>query len=154
MVLLIGYGNPGRGDDGLGPALAERLARRAIPGLHVKTDFQLKVEHTLDVASADLVVFADAQMDRPTPFDVTPTQADKTADIASHDLTPGAVLSLAALLFGAAPEAYILGLTGVRFGHLEDELSAQAKQNLRLAEDFVLGWLPDAGSCPSERFGG
>ncbi len=31
-ILLIGYGNPGRGDDGLGPLLAARIEALAIPG--------------------------------------------------------------------------------------------------------------------------
>ena len=46
-MLLIGYGNPGRGDDGLGPALSEAVAARSLPGLEVDTDYQLVAEHAL-----------------------------------------------------------------------------------------------------------
>ena len=43
-VLLIGYGNPGRLDDGLGPALAAAVEKLAIPGVTVDADYQLNVE--------------------------------------------------------------------------------------------------------------
>ena len=36
-TLLLGWGNPGRLDDGLGPALAETIERLALPGLTVGT---------------------------------------------------------------------------------------------------------------------
>ena len=41
---------PGRGDDGLGPAFAERIAARGLRGLPVDIDYQLTVEHALQVA--------------------------------------------------------------------------------------------------------
>ena len=55
-MLLIGYGNPGRGDDGLGPELARRVAQRRLPGLTVEIDYQLTVDHALQVAGVDAVV--------------------------------------------------------------------------------------------------
>ncbi|EAV45491.1 Ni,Fe-hydrogenase maturation factor [Stappia aggregata IAM 12614] len=61
-MLLIGYGNPGRGDDGLGPALSEAIAARSLPGLEVDTDYQLVAEHALAVSSHDVVIFADAEI--------------------------------------------------------------------------------------------
>ena len=42
-ILVIGYGNPGRRDDGLGPALAARLEALALPGVTVESDFQLAI---------------------------------------------------------------------------------------------------------------
>ena len=53
-VLLLGYGNPSRGDDALGPMLlemleADRRAGRAPDNFETLTDFQLQVEHALDL---------------------------------------------------------------------------------------------------------
>ena len=50
-TLLIGYGNPGRGDDGLGPAFARRIAARGLPGVTVEIDYQLTVDHALMIAA-------------------------------------------------------------------------------------------------------
>ena len=58
--LLIGFGNPGRKDDGLGPMLARILERDGIAGLDVDSDYQLTVEDAEAVARYDEVVFADS----------------------------------------------------------------------------------------------
>ena len=42
-VLLLCYGNPGRLDDGLGPAFGEVLERESLPGVTVDLDYQLTV---------------------------------------------------------------------------------------------------------------
>jgi len=59
-VLIIGIGNPSRGDDALGPLAAQRLAELALPGVEVLTDFQLQVEHALDLLGRREAIFVDA----------------------------------------------------------------------------------------------
>lgn len=141
MVLLIAYGNPGRGDDGLGPALAERIGRRGLPGVVIKIDYQLKVEHALDLSNAEVVVFADAQIGARAPYDFSPAHPETAAGISSHELSPGALLALANLMFDAAPRAFTLGISGVEFDRIEEGLSDQGKTNLGLAEAFLVQWL-------------
>ena len=115
---LIGYGNPGRCDDGLGPAFAERMITRNPPGLLVSTSYQLTVDHALLISKAKLVIFADALMYEELPFRFSTVRPD-----------------------GAQPEAYILGISGQEFGEVREGLSATAKTNLDLAEAFFLEWL-------------
>ena len=67
-VLLIGYGNPGRLDDGLGPALAEAIAHKEFKNVTVDANYQLTVEDAAEVAKYDLVIFADADVAGPEPF--------------------------------------------------------------------------------------
>lgn len=143
MVLLIGYGNPGRGDDGLGPALADRIRLRRLPGVDVRIDYQLTAEHALDISNAEVVVFADAQIGARVPYDFSPAQADVSADVSSHNLLPGAVLALANLLFDAAPRAFTLGISGVAFDRIHEGLSEDAEKNLGLAEAFLVDWLSE-----------
>lgn len=139
--LLIGYGNAGRGDDGLGPAFAERICAARPAGCRIDIDYQLTVEHALQVAEVELVVFADALIGSDAPFRFRPVQANKAADLASHSLLPEAVLTLAELLYGKAPEAFVLGIRGESFGAVAEGLSAPARANLDLAEAFFLDWL-------------
>lgn len=141
MTLLIGYGNPGRGDDGLGPAFAGRIADLAVAGVEVLIDYQLKVEHALLVARAPQVVFVDAQMGGAAPFSFAPLSPAQNGDVTSHSLPPAAVLTLAQTLYGAAPAAFILGIAGAEFGRVHEGLSAVATHNLDLAEAFFLDWL-------------
>jgi hydrogenase maturation protease len=139
-VLLIGYGNSARGDDGLGPAFTGRIERLNLPQLDIDTDYQLTVDHALAVSEANLVVFADALISGDLAFTFNRIEAEEAAELGSHSLTPISVLSLAATLFGSRPEAYILGITGYEFGAVKEGLSADAEYNLGLAETFFVEW--------------
>lgn len=139
-MLLIGYGNQGRGDDGLGPAFTARVEEKGIKGLTIDTDFQLTVDHALMVSQATAVVFADASMNSEEPYSFEKISPVDNADIASHSLTPAAVLSLSKTLYGHAPEAFVLGISGSVFGDIREGLSEEAVCNLDLAEAFFLDW--------------
>src|SRR5271166_3917477 len=67
-MLVFGYGNPGRQDDGLGPAAAEAIERMGWPGVTVCDNYQLAIEDAVDVAQHDLVWFVDAARTGPEPF--------------------------------------------------------------------------------------
>ncbi|GAA0775950.1 hydrogenase maturation protease [Roseibium denhamense] len=140
-MLLIGYGNPGRGDDGLGPAFSENLEGRGIKGLDIDTDYQLVAEHALAIADHNLVIFADAEMGSETGFSFRAARASAPQTLGSHSLHPEAVLGLAEILYGARPEAYLLGITGYEFGAVKEGLSDRAQKNLKDAETFFLNWL-------------
>jgi hydrogenase maturation protease len=151
-VLLFGIGNPGRFDDGLGPALAEAVEARKLPGVDVDADYQLTVEDAAAVAEHRVVVFADADAgEGPEPFTFRPLGPVAGVGFSSHGLEPGGVLALAATLFGGRPEAYLLGIRGYEFGErgdgrieLGEGLTPEARENLAAALDFLLpklrGW--------------
>lgn len=139
-MLLIGYGNPGRGDDGLGPAFAERIEQAGLSGVTVMVDYQLTVEHAFDVAEAGQVVFADALIGGDGPFRFAPAHPVIDADITSHNLSPEAVLTLARTLYDATPEAHVMGIAGQAFGEVREGLSGPALGNLDRAVAFFLDW--------------
>ncbi|MCI5220757.1 MAG: hydrogenase maturation protease, partial [Candidatus Electrothrix sp. LOE2] len=59
-VLVYGFGNPGREDDGAGVALAEHIRAAALPGVTTDSNYQLNVEDALLLSEHDIVIFADA----------------------------------------------------------------------------------------------
>jgi hydrogenase maturation protease len=136
-VLVIGYGNPGRLDDGLGPALADALERLKLPGVTVDSDYQLAVEDARAVADHDVVVFADASLSGPAPFTFCRIAPKPGAHFSSHIVEPEGVLALARELFGAQPEAYVLGIRGYVFDDFGERLSEQARANLAAALAFI-----------------
>jgi len=143
--LLIGYGNPGRLDDGLGPALAEAVAALAIPGVTVESDYQLGVEDAAAAAAHEVVVFADASVSGPEPFafcSVEPA-AEACVGFSSHSVEPAAVLALARDLFRARTRGYALGIRGYRFNEFGERLSDQAEANLAAALRFLVPVLRD-----------
>jgi len=140
-MLLIGYGNPGRGDDGLGPAFSENIAARALAGLDVDTDYQLVAEHALAVSEHDLVVFADAEIGGADAFSFREIAPGAPEVLGSHSLVPETVLALCETLYGRRPKAYVLGISGYEYGEVKEGLSERASANLADAEAFFLDWL-------------
>lgn len=133
-ILLIGYGNPGRRDDGLGPALAEAAREWNIPGLTVDSDYQLTVEDAADAAQHQVVLFADAATTGLEPFSIT--QIHPTCDpgsFSTHSVTPQAVLALARELFSTEPVGYLLAIRGYEFDQFNEGLSDRARANLEAA---------------------
>ena len=150
-VLLIGYGNPGRGDDGLGPALAAAIETLGLPGVTVDIDYQLTVDHAALIAAHDVVVFADAMIGLALPFRFDAIASGQPQTLGSHQVSPEAALALAGLLFGHAPPGWMLAIGGTEFGEVKEGLSAEARANLAAAIDFLRGWLAQdtAASVPS-----
>ena len=52
-TLVLGFGNPGRLDDGLGPAVVEALRAYELPGVTMDADYQLRVEDAAEIAGYD-----------------------------------------------------------------------------------------------------
>lgn len=139
-MLLIGYGNPGRGDDGLGPAFAERISAHNLAGMEVCEDYQLTVDHALRISQTDTVIFADALLQAENPFvfnEVSPCAASR---LTSHSLSPQAVLGLCNTLYHKVPRAFVLGILGHEFGEVKEGLSAPSQEGLGAAEAFFLDW--------------
>jgi len=138
-ILVIGYGNPGRRDDGLGPALAARLAALNSPNVTVESDYQLSIEHAELVARHDIVVFADAARDvaSDAPFYLRPVEPASDASCFSHHVSPQAVLQLAAKCFGAHPRGWLLGIRPQDLESFAEGLTPVAEANLTAALDAV-----------------
>ncbi len=144
-VLLIGYGNPGRKDDGLGPALAEAVVARGLPDVTVDEGYQLMVEDAAKVAEHDLVVFVDAHSTCPEPFVLETVVPDPEPAFSTHSVSPGAVLALAQEHFGAGARAFVLGIRGYDFESFEEGLTDRAKENLARAIEFIGPFLEEGG---------
>lgn len=141
-VLIIGYGNPGRQDDGLGPACASIIKALELAYTIVDISYQLVVEHAYDMSSAGVVVFIDATRSGESPFYfVELKNADKTNGLGSHTLTPSALKNLTNTIYGASPKCYVLGIRGYQFDQFEEKLSAEAESNLSLAVNFLVDWI-------------
>ena len=92
-VLVLAVGNPSRGDDAIGPILAQRLEALGLSHIEVITDFQLQVEHALDLEGRQRVIFIDAGTGTPSPFELRRVQAMADFLHTSHALLPEAVLA-------------------------------------------------------------
>jgi len=145
-ILLYGFGNPARGDDGLGPALAAAIEQLGIPNITVDANYQLTVEDAAEIAGYDAVVFADAATQGATPFWFSRVDDASIKRVGnsigsigwtSHSVSPAQVVALARDLFASKVAAYALGIRGYEFGDLDEALSPRAIDNLTVAVTFA-----------------
>ena len=118
-VMLIGYGNPLRTDDAIGwRAAGELSAQLTGDDVEIVACHQLNPEMAEALAQADLVIFIDACTDG-TPGRVSRREVQPAAfspELMSHHLDPESLLACAKELYGHAPKAVVICVTGECFG--------------------------------------
>lgn len=137
-ILVLGYGNPSRSDDDLGPAFARAVERMRIESVTVETNHQLTVEDAKTVACHDVVVFVDATVDGPEPFSFGGLRPDFSLNFHSHEIEPAALLALAHGIYGRETEGYVLGIRGYEFPPFGESLSTGARENLETALELLV----------------
>lgn len=137
-VLVFGYGNLSRGDDALGPLLIEYIEKNSyFEGLEVITDFQLQIEHSLDLVSRELVLFVDASVNCERAFSLTRLVAEKDKSYTTHAMSPSSVLKVYQdIEHQEPPPCFLLSIQGLYF-ELGADLSEQAQCNLNAATILV-----------------
>jgi hydrogenase maturation protease len=131
--LVIAVGNPSRGDDAIGPLIAERLEALGLAGVEVLTDYQLQIEYALDLRGREEVIFVDASARGDAPFTLAPLAARRDPSFTTHALSPQALLEGYRRLTGEAPpRARVLAVRGYEFA-LGAPLSRDAAENLERA---------------------
>jgi len=122
-VLIIGYGNPLRGDDGVGCVVAEEIAKRICDPeakVQVVACHQLNPELAEAVADTRAVIFVDASVElKPGEIKVSSITPDRFSPVGiSHHLNPSALLATASELFGQVPvaKAVAIGAASFDFG--------------------------------------
>jgi hydrogenase maturation protease len=147
QILVIGYGNTLRGDDGVGYQIAETVTEWQIPRVRSIAVHQLLPELAAAIADVDIVMFIDAiaviapltplAIDPLSPnTNITPLAPDPEATFSTHLITPQLLLSLAQRLYSKIPDAYLITITAVDFT-LGNTLSPIADQGKNLALDYL-----------------
>ena len=144
-VLVVGYGNPLRSDDGVGPAVAERLAADPrMAGVDVRCEHQLTPELALDASRASLLVLVDAGTDvAPGEVSVRPLEPAGDAGSAwTHHLDPSGLVGIARELWGTAPPVMLVGI-GPASLEVGDSLSPMVAPAVARAAELVVALVED-----------
>jgi hydrogenase maturation protease len=140
-ILIFGWGNPSRGDDALGPLFVERIEALGLPNVECLTDFQLQVEHALDLQDRLRILFVDASSEAAAPFSVSRLAPARDATFSTHAITPESVMQVYIDLNDVDPPACeLLAIRGERF-ELGEELSPAAAAHLEAALRWTNAWL-------------
>lgn len=143
-LVILGYGNPSRGDDALGPLLLERIAALAAASPpELITDFQLQVEHAADLERASLALFIDAGVSCMPPWRLERLKAQQDVGYTTHALSPTAVLAVFRQVYGKEPPpSFLLTVAGESF-ELGAGLSTAAAAHLESAAKLMERLLAD-----------
>lgn len=121
-VLIVGYGNPLREDDGVGWLAAEQLALR-FPEADVRQQHQLLPELADPLSRADLAIFIDAAAgSTPGRIDYESVEPAVAEGAFTHHVSPESLLAMARDLFGRCPPTYLFTVSAGEFGY-RSELS-------------------------------
>ena len=107
-LLVIGYGNTLRQDDGVGPKVAETVAALALPGVRTLACPLLTPELAEPASQARVAIFVDAAVDAPREVQMRRLVPAETSQVMAHAASPATLLALARDVFGHAPEAWWL----------------------------------------------
>lgn len=144
--LIIGYGNPLRGDDGFGLAVAEQLQEMCLPDTASVVAYQqLMPELAEPISRADTVVFVDARVGEPVGvIECEPIRpAAPPSVMLAHHTEPAGLLALAQKLYGRIPErAFLLTVHAMQFGHSEN-LSPEVQKAIPEAIERIRKLLDD-----------
>ncbi len=140
-ILLFGYGNPGRQDDGLGNEFIYQIERwierEGLKGIDTDSSYQLNIEDADAIAQKDIVVFIDASTENIADFLLTRVDpSDAHASFSMHSVSASFVLSLCQKLYNKYPLTFMLHIKGYEW-ELKEGLTPMAEKNLTRALDFI-----------------
>ncbi|MBU1365878.1 MAG: hydrogenase maturation protease [Gammaproteobacteria bacterium] len=141
-VVIFAVGNPSRGDDALGPECYGQLEKwlkneNLAEQFELIEDFQLQIEHALDLQGRQLALFIDAGANTPGPFTFQRIAPTSGAACTTHELPPEAVLQVYVQTEGQEPPpAFVLCIRGETF-ELGEALSPASEGNLELAFELL-----------------
>lgn len=154
MLLVIGYGNPLRGDDGVGQIAARRLLERPLAAqVEVLLCHQLTPELAWPISRADSVIFIDAGTEQP-PGAVECRQIEplEAAGALTHSASPPALLAGALELYGARPRALLvsIGVDSLAYREqLSEPVSAALQEVVGLVERIITAELARPRAAPT-----
>lgn len=147
QFLIIGYGNELRGDDAVGPRIAEIVASWQLPSIKSLAVHQLTPELINDIADTNYVIFVDAcsgsscgrtmQLD---PIVISDRSSKSLVARETHRCNPLSLLMLTKQLYNHVPQAWFLKVPVESFDFGKD-LSSTTKRGCDKAittiEQFV-----------------
>jgi hydrogenase maturation protease len=154
-LLLLGYGNPDREDDGVAWHILRALTTKLglIPPESYEDEFpasaqiefafylQLTPEMAEEVAKYAYVCFIDAHTGNiPERVRLIDVESEFQNSPFTHHLTPQSLISMCETIYGKKPDAALLSVLGHRF-LFSRELSDETAELVPQAVDLIWNWM-------------
>lgn len=143
-VMVIGYGNDLRSDDGVGQRIADAIAVWNLPTVKTLAVHQLTPELATTLANVEMVIFVDACLsDASSQVEVQPLSPSAASLTSGHMGDGRSLLALTQALYGHYPKAWLVTVPGVNF-EVGENLSSTAEAGMAIAQTKIiafLGWI-------------
>jgi hydrogenase maturation protease len=154
-LLILGYGNPDREDDGVAWHILHALILKLgltppescedefpeFPRIDLAFHLQLTPEMAEDLLAYEYVCFVDAHTGNiPEPVRLIPVVSEFQASPFTHHLTPQSLLSMCQSLYETKPDAALLSVLGHRF-LFSRQLSEETAQLVPQAVELIWDWM-------------
>ncbi len=139
-ILVYGYGNPGRQDDGLGNLFVDEAQKWAetekLDYISFDSNYQLNIEDAANIAGQDVVIFVDASIEDISDYLLTELKPEAKVEFSMHSVSPAFVLHLCKDIYPESPQAYLLHLKGYEW-EFKEGITENAMQNFHKAFEFM-----------------
>jgi hydrogenase maturation protease len=139
-ILVYGYGNPGRQDDGLGILLAEMIddwaKEKNYQSVFTDSNYQLNIEDAYALNEYDIVIYADASIEEIDNYLFEELKPKLNTNFSMHSVSPAFVIGLCHEIYNEIPESYLLHIKGYEWEFMND-LTKEASENLQLSFKFL-----------------
>lgn len=139
-ILIYGYGNPGRQDDGLGNYFVEQAKawaeKEGLNHISFDSNYQLNIEDAAEINDRDFVIFVDASVEDIESFKLDEITPDAKVEFSMHSVSASYVVHLCRDIYGKSPRSYMLHLKGYEWEFMEG-ITDKAIQNFNLAFEYM-----------------
>ncbi len=139
-VLVYGYGNPGRQDDGLGVLLADMVddwaMGKSLKTIETDSNYQLNIEDAYRLNDYDVIIYADASKEDINDYLFEEISPVLNPRFSMHSVSPEFVIGLCQEIYGEVPKTYLMHIKGYEWEFME-EVSKEANNNLSGAFSYL-----------------
>lgn len=139
-ILIYGYGNPGRQDDGLGIFFAEELEtwsiNEGLKDITFDSNYQLNAEDALLVKDNDIIIFADAAAKQEEAYKFRQIEPGERISFSTHAMSPESLLAFCKEIYSKTPPTFIMTIKAKAW-EINGELTPEAKEYLNIALEFI-----------------
>lgn len=139
-ILIYGYGNPGRQDDGLGNLFVDEAQKWAeaegLDNISFDSNYQLNIEDAAEIADKDIVIFVDASIEDIDDFELTMITPESKVEFSMHSVSPSFVVKLCNDIYPHTPNAYLLHLKGYEW-EFKEGITEKAMRNFSKAFEYI-----------------
>lgn len=145
-ILIYGYGNPGRQDDGLGNYFVDQAKAWAkdvgLSNISFDSNYQLNIEDAAEISDKDIVVFVDASVEELETFKLDEITPDAKVEFSMHAVSASYVVHLCNDIYGKTPKSFLLHIKGYAWEFMEG-ITSRALQNFEKAFEYMKPLLAD-----------